>query len=114
MRYFWKKVPGAHRSWGRINTLQSLKNMFKKNLDQNMLENALFLGEKMEKSSQRWRLRPQTSVVLRRLRLRPQTPKFHPRVVGYSARLVVGRLGFNSLAESDQKTLKVGIHSFPA
>jgi len=29
-------------------------------------------------------------------------------------RLVVGRSGFGSLVESDQKTLKVGIHSFPA
>jgi len=28
-------------------------------------------------------------------------------------RLVVGRPGFDSLAESDQKTLKIGIHSFP-
>jgi len=30
-----------------------------------------------------------------------------------SVRLVVHRPGFDSLAESDQKTLKVGIHSFP-
>jgi len=28
--------------------------------------------------------------------------------------LVVGRSGFDSLAESDKNTLKVGIHSFPA
>jgi len=28
--------------------------------------------------------------------------------------LVVGRPGFDSLAELDQKTLKLGIHSFPA
>jgi len=28
--------------------------------------------------------------------------------------LNVGRSGFDSVAESDQKTLKVGIHSFPA
>jgi len=28
--------------------------------------------------------------------------------------LVVNRPGFDSLVESDQKTLKVGIHSFPA
>jgi len=28
--------------------------------------------------------------------------------------LKVGRPGFDSLAESDQKTLKVSIHSFPA
>jgi len=35
------------------------------------------------------------------------------RSSGYSVRLVVGRIVFNSLAESDQKTLKVGIHSFP-
>jgi len=33
---------------------------------------------------------------------------------GSSVRLVVGRPGFDSLAESDQETLKVGIHSFPA
>jgi len=33
---------------------------------------------------------------------------------GRSIRLVVDRLGFDFLAESDQKTLKVGIHSFPA
>jgi len=31
-----------------------------------------------------------------------------------SVRLVVGRLGFDSLIESDQNTLKVGIHCFPA
>jgi len=31
-----------------------------------------------------------------------------------SVRLVVGRLWFDSLAESDQKILKIGIHSFPA
>jgi len=30
---------------------------------------------------------------------------------GYSVRLVVGRLQFDSLVESDQKTLKVGIQS---
>jgi len=28
--------------------------------------------------------------------------------------LIIGRPEFDSLAESDQKTLKVGIHSFPA
>jgi len=28
--------------------------------------------------------------------------------------LKLGRLGFNSLAESVQKTLNAGIHSFPA
>jgi len=28
--------------------------------------------------------------------------------------LIVGRLGFEPLSESDQKTLKIGIHSFPA
>jgi len=33
---------------------------------------------------------------------------------GSSVRLVVGRLGFDSLVESDQNTLKLGIHSFPA
>jgi len=33
---------------------------------------------------------------------------------GSIVRLVVGRLEFDSLAESDQKTLKFGIHSFPA
>jgi len=44
--------PGAHRSWGRIkhggaSTLCiHLKTCFKKDLDQNMLENALFYGEK--------------------------------------------------------------------
>jgi len=31
-----------------------------------------------------------------------------------SVRFAVGRPGFESLAESDQKTLKVDIHSFPA
>jgi len=31
-----------------------------------------------------------------------------------SVRLVDGRLGLETLAESDQKTLKVGINSFPA
>jgi len=31
-----------------------------------------------------------------------------------SIRLVVSRPGFDSLAKSDQKTYKVGIHSFPA
>jgi len=46
MRHLWKNVtdehsPGAHRSWGRINTLCShLKARFKKNLDQNMLNRA--------------------------------------------------------------------------
>jgi len=68
MHCFWKKVTeehslGAYRSWGRINTLCShLKPRFKKNLDQNMLKNALFFGKK-EKSPQRWGLRPQTPVV---------------------------------------------------
>jgi len=33
---------------------------------------------------------------------------------GYSVRLAVGRPGLDSLAELDKKTLKVGIHSFPA
>jgi len=33
---------------------------------------------------------------------------------GVGVRLVVGRLGFDCLAELDQKTLKVGIHNFPA
>jgi len=36
-------------------------------------------------------------------------------IVVKSVYLVVGRPGFDFLAESDQKTLKkVGIHSFPA
>jgi len=35
-------------------------------------------------------------------------------VVYWLNRLVVGRLGFDSLIESEQKTKKVGIHSFPA
>jgi len=34
--------------------------------------------------------------------------------VGLSFRLVVSRPGFDFLAESDQKTLKISIHSFPA
>jgi len=33
---------------------------------------------------------------------------------GSRVRFVVCRPRFDSLAESDQKTLKVGIHSFPA
>jgi len=33
---------------------------------------------------------------------------------GQSVCLVVGRPGFDSLAESDQKALKAGIHNFPA
>jgi len=54
LHYFWKEVteehsPGAHRSWGRINTLSShLKTRFKRNLDQSMLENALFFWKKLE------------------------------------------------------------------
>jgi len=36
------------------------------------------------------------------------------RCVVQSVRLVVGRPEFDSMAESDQKTLKLGIHSFPA
>jgi len=35
-------------------------------------------------------------------------------VAQYSVRLAVDRPGFDSLAELDQKILKVGIHSFPA
>jgi len=72
MRHFWKKVTevhssGAHRSWGRINTLCNLiKIRFKRNLYQNMLNNALYL-EKIEKSPQRWGLCPQTSVGFWRL-----------------------------------------------
>jgi len=64
--------PGAHKSWGRINTLYShLKTRFKRNLDQNMLKNALVFGKK-EKSPQR----PQPPVGLRRLGIRPQqTPQ---------------------------------------
>jgi len=46
MRYFWEKVteehsPGTHRSWERINTLCS--HFTERNLDQNMLGNALCL-----------------------------------------------------------------------
>jgi len=37
----------------------------------------------------------------------------HSLAKKFSVRLLVGRPGFDSLAESDQKTLKVGIHSFP-
>jgi len=37
-----------------------------------------------------------------------------PSEIHASIRLIVGRPGFNSRAESDQKTLKVGIHNFPA
>jgi len=33
---------------------------------------------------------------------------------GLSVRFEVGRLGFDSLVASDQKTLKVGIRSLPA
>jgi len=33
---------------------------------------------------------------------------------GWSVCLAVGRPGFDSLVELDQKTLKVRIHSFPA
>jgi len=44
---------------GRINAICShLKTRFKKNFDQNMLENVLFFGKKMEKSTQRWALKP--------------------------------------------------------
>jgi len=39
--------------------LQSFKTRFKRKLDQNMLENAYFL-KKLEKSPQRWGLRPKS------------------------------------------------------
>jgi len=55
------------------------------------------------------------------LKIRPHTPKkLNGATVearwfsGYRVRLVVDRPCFDSLAESDQKTLKLGIHSFPA
>jgi len=38
----------------------------------------------------------------------------HCRYDALSVRLVDGKTGFNYLAMSDQKTLKVGTHSFPA
>jgi len=63
--------PGTHKFWGRINRLCShLKTRFKRNLVQHMLENALF-WEKLEKSPQRWGLRLQTPVGLRRLEIHP-------------------------------------------
>jgi len=39
-----------------------------------MLENALFFGKTLEKSPQRWELRPQTPVSLRRLGVLPPEP----------------------------------------
>jgi len=52
----------------RYHTLQSFKNTFSnRNLDQNICSKMLYFLKKLEKSPQRWELRTQTSISLRRL-----------------------------------------------
>jgi len=78
---FWKKATeecssGATSLGAHKHTLQSFKNtILSRNVDQNMLKNALFFGKMLEKSPQRWGLCHQTLLGLRRLGALPPDPQ---------------------------------------